>query len=962
MPNADTYNRGLIYTEVEGCIDCNKCIHECPILKSNVSVACGDGTYKMCVDENECILCGTCIDTCIHDVRHFRDDFADFLSDLSRGKEFSVLVAPAFYLNYPDEGTQILGWLKSLGVKNFYPVSFGADITTWGYVNYLKKTNVSGNIAQPCPTIVRHIEKNLPELLPKIIPVQSPLMCAAIYLRKYRQITDDFVFLSPCISKKTEIESKRGLGLVKYNVTFKNLSEHINTQSVSLETYPSVVMQDEFSELTMGSLFPKPGGLCDNIEYYMGSRASVYQAEGERRAYKYLESLSKHVNSGYLPMIIDIMNCESGCGYGTGTELRRSGDYNAIYQAIAMREEKIDQSILDPAERVANLNERFKDLAPEDFLCEYERDENPRARSVTPEEIEEVFRGKLVKLTDNDKHVDCAACGYETCGQMAEAIALGINHHDNCVYYVKNALAMSNRAKSRFLARMSHEIRTPMNAILGTTEIELQNDILSPETESAFMRIHNSSTMLLGLINDILDLSKVEAGKMEIVPAVYEMASMIIDTVQLNIMYIGSKQIKFKLHVDENLPAYLVGDELRIKQILNNVLSNAFKYTSKGEVHLSFSAVPSDEKGAVVLEIKVDDTGQGLTQEQLEVLQDEFERFNLERNRNVEGAGLGLSIAYQIAYLMDGEISVQSTPDVGSTFTVRLPQKISGKSLIGEKTAAALQNLEDTQKSLKRMEKLEREPMPYGRVLVVDDVESNLFVAKGFLTPYRLAVETVDSGILAVEKIRDGEVYDIIFMDHMMPQMDGIEATTIMREMGYNHPIIALTANAFHDMVDMFKENGFTDFAAKPININQMDAHLMRYIRDKQPPEVIADARQGKKIIFVVDDVRSHLQTCTDALSGQHTVFSFVSGAQMFKIIEKKIPDLIILDVEMPEMDGHEVFSCLKSDERFAHIPVIFLSAYEDKKRKEQGFELGALDCLDKPLDAEVLRKHIAFL
>ncbi|MCL1844827.1 MAG: ATP-binding protein [Defluviitaleaceae bacterium] len=406
---------------------------------------------------------------------------------------------------------------------------------------------------------------------------------------------------------------------------------------------------------------------------------------------------------------------------------------------------------------------------------------------------------------------------------------------------------LANKAKTNFLARMSHEIRTPMNSVLGITEIELQKDTLSAETEDSFMRIYNSSNMLLGLINDILDLSKVEAGKMEIIPALYETASMIIDTVQLNLMYIGSKQVEFKLEIDENLPAYVVGDELRVKQILNNILSNAFKYTLEGEVKLSFNAVPTDEENSVIVEIKVSDTGQGMTKKQVENLQSsEFIRFNLESNRHVEGTGLGLNIAYQLARMMGGEISVESTPGVGSTFLLRLPQGVNDTGVIGAEAAMALQNLEDTQTSIRKLSKLEREPMPYGRVLVVDDVESNLFVAKGFLIPYKLAVDTVDSGILAVEKIRDGEVYDIIFMDHMMPDMDGVETTKLIREMGYNHPIIALTANAFCDMADMFKSCGFTDFASKPIDMNQMDRHLMKHIRDKQSPEIVAQAREAK--------------------------------------------------------------------------------------------------------------------
>jgi len=399
-----------------------------------------------------------------------------------------------------------------------------------------------------------------------------------------------------------------------------------------------------------------------------------------------------------------------------------------------------------------------------------------------------------------------------------------------------------SQAKTRFLARMSHEIRTPMNAVLGITEIQLQKEH-SPSTEEAFLRIHSSSNMLLTIINDILDLSKVEAGKMEIIPEAYELASMIVDTVQLNIMRVGSKNIDFKLNVDEQLPSHLIGDELRIKQILNNILSNAFKYTHEGLVTLSIGMEETRQTAdSIMLVLCVQDTGQGMTQDQINSLDIEFSRFNLSSNRTVEGSGLGMTITFQLVRMMEGNIKVESEKDGGSIFTVRIPQKSASSSILGKETAENLQNFEISQKSLRRMAKMPRIPMPYGRVLVVDDVESNLYVVKGLLVPYKIAVETVTDGYNAIEKIKAGEVYDIIFMDHMMPGMDGVEATKIIREMGYEHPIVALTANALKDVSEMFLNNGFSGFIPKPINLDQFNSYLLRYIRDKQAPEVIQAA------------------------------------------------------------------------------------------------------------------------
>jgi len=401
-----------------------------------------------------------------------------------------------------------------------------------------------------------------------------------------------------------------------------------------------------------------------------------------------------------------------------------------------------------------------------------------------------------------------------------------------------------SRAKTRFLARMSHEIRTPMNAVLGIAEIQLKKEKNHPpETEDAFSRIYSSSKLLLTIINDILDLSKVEAGKMEILPAVYDTTKLIEDTVRLNLIYFDAGKLGFSLEVDEKLPASFVGDELRIKQILNNLLSNAFKYTQEGHVALSFGVEESREDGEVKLVFRVRDTGQGMTKEQLECLFDiEFTRFNMQENRGIEGSGLGMSITYSLIKMMNGEIAVESALGKGSTFTVRLPQKTEGDEVLGRETVDGLQKLEVTQENQeKKTDTFTLEPMPYGRVLVVDDVDINLYVAEGILMAYEINVETAGSGAEALEKIKSGEVYDIIFMDHMMPGMDGIETTKAIRELGYTHPIVALTANAIKDSVEMFMKNGFSGFISKPIEIDNLDVYLARFIRDKHAGEASGD-------------------------------------------------------------------------------------------------------------------------
>jgi len=424
---------------------------------------------------------------------------------------------------------------------------------------------------------------------------------------------------------------------------------------------------------------------------------------------------------------------------------------------------------------------------------------------------------------------------------------------------LKEEAETHSKFKSDFIANMSHEIRTPMNVILGITEILVHDETLSDNVSDGLSRIYNSGDMLLGIINDILDLSKIEAGKLELYLADYETASLINDTAVLNFTRNESRPVEFSIAVDENIPSLLYGDELRIKQILNNLLSNAFKNTEKGKITLLFdieydkqpsgSPMPDQpidkiKKQNVTLVLTVSDTGQGMTKEQLDTIFDQFTQFNFEANRTREGTGLGMSITRNLVKLMNGEISVISEPGKGTTFIVRLPQIYDGSQVLGAELAENLQKF--SQHQIHRMKKsnVVFEPMPYGKVLVVDDMESNLYVTKGLMNPYELKVETANSGLKAVEKIKNGKTFDIIFMDHMMPKMDGMEATKIIREMGYSGTIVALTANALIGQMDIFLENGFDDFISKPVDVRYLNAVLKKYIQDKQPEEVLEEVRK----------------------------------------------------------------------------------------------------------------------
>jgi len=405
----------------------------------------------------------------------------------------------------------------------------------------------------------------------------------------------------------------------------------------------------------------------------------------------------------------------------------------------------------------------------------------------------------------------------------------------------------SSRAKSRFLARMSHEIRTPLTSVLGLSEIQLQNPALTPQTEEAFAKIHSSAGTLLGIVNDILDLSKIEAGKLSLVNGRYGMASLIGDVVQLHLIYVGSRKIKFRVNVDEQVPAFLIGDELRLKQILNNLLSNAFKYTDAGYVELVLRCRKDGPENRVTLVIEIGDTGMGMSPQQIEALYDEYTRFHEREKRLIGGTGLGMPIVYSLVRMMGGKLEVESEVGRGTTVAVYVPQETAGPEILGAEAARRLQRFEMSSESAARRFKFVPESMPYGRVLVVDDVDANLYVAQGLLLFYDLQIETCGSGEEAVEKIRSGKVYDIVFMDHMMPTMDGMEAVKIIRELGYTKPVVALTANALIGQAEEFMRNGFDGFISKPIQTTHLNTILTKFIRDRQPPEVLESARAANR-------------------------------------------------------------------------------------------------------------------
>jgi signal transduction histidine kinase/DNA-binding NarL/FixJ family response regulator len=420
--------------------------------------------------------------------------------------------------------------------------------------------------------------------------------------------------------------------------------------------------------------------------------------------------------------------------------------------------------------------------------------------------------------------------------------------------HAKENAERANEAKSMFLATMSHEIRTPLNAIMGFTEIELQKKLPESTTEN-LEKILAASEDLMHIINDILDISKIDAGNLEIISKNYMLGSVINDSIMLNIARIKNKPIVFNAHINPDIPSHLSGDSLRIKQVANNLLSNAFKYTKEGRVDFTVDFQPTKNKDVITVVFSVSDTGVGIKEEDKKRVFSEYTQLYTKYNRSIEGTGLGLSITKKILSLMGGMISFESEWNKGSTFTASFPQRVVNSAPLGEAAARQLQSMNFAENDVRTNKHIKRVRMPYGKILVVDDVAVNLDVVRGLLVPYELQVETALSGTEAVERVRKGEPrFDIVFMDHMMPDVDGEEATRIIRnEIGTDYaqtvPIVALTANVMKETRDHLLQHGFTAFLSKPIDIFALDKILNEFVRRKalEQTDETADEKDGEE-------------------------------------------------------------------------------------------------------------------
>ncbi len=962
----------IIGINEQNCTNCHQCIAVCPIK------ICSDGSGDVVkFNNNLCIGCGRCVEACLKSHRgvieksaRFIIDDAPQLADDLHHKEIAALIAPSAQSNFNLK--KLITALRKLGIKYVYDVSLGAEITVASYheavINGNAKTPL---IASPCPAIVKYIQLNHPGLIDHLAPVGSPAHNMAVYVKSLHPEAE-LAFFSPCLGKSREFQNQK---IIKYNVIYPSLVRILQDNDIN----PDLQTDGEFDNIIRAGIaanFSTPGGLKESYLYHYPDTpaSSIARVEGSIVFDNYLRDLEKSIknSNGPLPLIVDILSCEKGCNMGVGCLNKSIGE---IEYAVATRSE---QGISD---RAANeqLDQFLADVIKNhDFSCHDYNDRSSLNRLKIPDraELQRIFQDML-KVEEKDFR-NCAACGYNSCYQMAVAVFNGLNKVQNCHLYQEKELRIdtnslqesnkelqiaqkqaeeANQAKSNFLARMSHEIRTPMNAIIGLAYLGL-NGNPSPQTANYLQKIKDAADNLLKIINDILDFSKIEANKIHLEKLCFNLEEVFDSFSNLIVLKAEEKGLELIIAIDPEIPGALRGDPLRLSQILNNLASNALKFTDTGEIFISVE-LAERKANQVALRFTVKDTGIGLSLDQIEKLFNVFTQADESTTRKFGGTGLGLAICKQLVELMGGEIWVDSIPGKGSSFVFTSSFEI------------AAEDLADRDVSWLDLRKI--------RVLVVDDNDTAREVLSNMVKALSIEVETASSGEEALRCIEatdnEKKPYDLVLMDWKMPGLNGIEtAHAIKSREGMAKVPAILMISAYDIEYSQTSEqiNDIDRFLTKPIKPSVLFDTIIKIFTKERPEGKLRQGLENTEMelpalhsiagaeVLLVEDNKINQQVATELLMLLGVKVSIANnGYEAIAAVAKREFDLVLMDIHMPELDGIEATKKIRSQVRYADMPIVAMTADAMVGDKEASLAAGMNGHITKPIDPSILRNTL---
>ena len=465
----------IIVVDSEKCVGCNACIRSCPAPEANITKILDDGRSVTTVNSERCIACGECVRNCLHGARDYIDDTEEAMSAIEKTEKLIILATPSIKTVFPKQWKNILNWFRENGCMVF-DVSFGADICTWAHIRAIQRGAVGNIITQPCAAIVKYIETYQPTLLKNLSPIHSPILCSAIYIKRYLRLPNKIAVLSPCVAKKNEFNET---SFVEFNVTFQKLMEYFKSKHIVIRTDQDDDLAYHFDgeQGQMGAIYPKPGGLRDNL-WLHDPEINIVTSEGVHRVYPELDMYAK-LNESKKPRVFDVLSCEFGCNVGAGARSQQTlfdimQTMNDVEKEASGRR-KIKGGFFRASED--QIFKRFDDeLMLEDFVRQY-RELTP-SYEPTLEELEPIFNS-MGKHTESEKNYNCHACGYSSCKAMATAIYRGINFPDNCLVHAKSLLMSKKNSISgqdEKMAKLSSDVEKISRSLNEIIEANDSND------------------------------------------------------------------------------------------------------------------------------------------------------------------------------------------------------------------------------------------------------------------------------------------------------------------------------------------------------------------------------------------------------------------------------------------------------------------------------------------------------